>query len=279
MNNSDASIKIKLEKLLKNVGDMALKRRARKIVEGLKLGEGDNILDLGCGDGFFLYLLSNLSVKVTLTGFDNDKRVLNNARRNLGPKKLKLLYGTAVKMPFSNNIFDKVIMTEVLEHIDDDKKALSEVYRILKLNGVLVLTVPNYNFPFLWDPINWTLQNLFGTHIGGIGFFAGIWARHLRLYKRNDLEKLVKKVGFKIEQVEELTARVLPFNHYLVNLVARLLYDIKPTPRISDPLSKFKDVDKPLLVKLSFYLVNVFDRLNDISPGKNGLNIYIRARK
>lgn len=269
----------RLEELLKNVGDMSLKRRAKKIIRGLDLKEGDKIIDVGCGDGFYLYLLSNLPIKLDLVGFDYDQTVLTNARKNLGSKKIKLVSGTATEMPFQNNSFNKAIMTEVLEHIDDDQKALKEVYRMLIPKGILLLTVPSYHFPFLWDPINWILQNIFNTHISGTGFFAGIWARHIRLYKKNELEKLIKKTGFIIDQIEELTTRTLPFNHHLVNLVARLLYDVKPSSKISDPISKFKNAKKPVFIRLAFLLVNTFDKLNNIFPGKHGLNIYIKARK
>lgn len=273
------SIEIRLNNLLEHVGDMSLKRRARKLILGLNLNDGDKILDLGCGDGFYLYLLSNLSIRLKLTGLDYDEIVLRNAKKNLRTKKVKLVLRSAIKTPFKDDLFDKAIMTEVLEHIEEDKEALREVYRIIRPGGLLVLTVPSYNFPFLWDPINWILQNLFGTHISGTGFLAGIWARHLRLYKRDDLEKIVKRIGFKIEEIDELTSRAIPFNHYLVNLVARFLYDFKTSSRVADSLSKFKNVDKPLLIKLAFHLVNSFDKLNDIFPGKNGLNIYIKARK
>lgn len=268
-----------LLRLLGNVGDMSLKRRASKILEGLDLKAGDKILDVGCGDGFFLYLISALPIKLTLVGLDHDKRILTIARKNLANRRLRLVYGDAAAMPFAENSFNQAIMTEVLEHVKNEKKALSEVYRILKPNGKLVLTVPSYNFPFLWDPLNWILQNLFGTHISGTNFFAGIWARHLRLYKRENLKKLIKGVGFKIEETEELTTRCLLFNHYLVNVVARLLYDIKPTSTTLDSLSKFKNVRKSLLIRLAFCLVNIYDKLNDIFPGKKGLNIYVKARK
>ena len=272
-------IRDKVEKLLRNVGDMSLKRRANKIIDGLDLKPEDKIVDVGCGDGFFLYLLSHLTVKLNLTGSDSDKRILTIAKKNLGKKRIRLVYEDATNMPFPKNNFDKAIMTEVLEHIEDDKKALREVYRILKPKGILIITVPSYNFPFLWDPINWILQNLFGTHISGIGFFAGIWARHIRLYKRRNLEKIIKDTGFKIEEIEELTTRCLPFNHYLVNLVARFLYDVKPYSKISDPLSKFKNVKKPFFIGLAFFTVNILDKLNDIFPGKHGLNIYVKAKK
>lgn len=268
-----------LNRLLGNVGDMSLKRRASKILEGLDLKAGDKVLDIGCGDGFFLYLISSLPIKLTLVGFDNDKRTLTIARKNLANTRLRLVYGDVAAMPFAENSCNQAIMTEVLEHVKNERKALSEVYRILKPNGKLVLTVPSYNFPFLWDPLNWILQNLFGTHISGTNFFAGIWARHLRLYKRENLKKLIKNAGFKIEKMEELTTRCLPFNHYLVNVVARLLYDVKPTSATLDSLSKFKNVKKPSLIRLAFFLVNTFDKLNDIFPGKKGLNIYVKARK
>lgn len=271
--------RIKLNKLLSNVGDMSLKRRAYRLTLDLSLEEDDHIIDLGCGDGFFLYLLNNLPIKIRTTGIDQDEVVLRNARKNLLSKKVDLVKGSVTEMPFKRNSFKKAIMTEVLEHVDDDKKALSEAYRILKPKGILVLTVPGYNFPFLWDPLNWILQNIFDTHIGGIGFFAGIWARHKRLYKKKQLLSLLQNAGFKIEKTEELTTRCLPFNHYLVNIVARLLLDTKLPAQVKGPLNKFKNINKPFSLRIAFFLVNLYDRLNDIIPGRHGLNIYVKATK
>lgn len=271
--------RIKLDKLLSNAGDMSLKRRAYRLILDLNLKEDDHIIDLGCGDGFFLYLLNNLPIRIKTTGIDQDEIVLRNARKNLLPQKVDLVKGSIAKMLFKSNTFKKAIMTEVLEHVDDDKKALSEVYRILKSKGILVLTVPSYNFPFLWDPLNWILQNIFGTHIGGIGFFAGIWARHKRLYKKKQLLRLLQNAGFKIDKTEELTTRCLPFNHYLVNIVARLLLDSQLSAQVKDPLNKFKNTDKPIFLRFAFFMVNLYDKLNEVIPGKHGLNIYVKATK
>lgn len=272
-------INSKLDQLLENVGDMSLKRRARRIILGLDLKSEDTIIDLGCGDGFYLHLLKKLPIKLNLTGVDHDRKVLQNAEKNLKTKSIKLVNGDLTDIPFRNNSFQKAILTEVLEHIKDEKKALSEAHRILRPNGILVLTVPSFNFPFLWDPLNWILQNVLGTHISGTNFFAGIWARHERLYKKAYLKNLINRVGFKIIKCEELTTRCLPFNHYLINFTARLLYDYKLPSNFADPLSKFKSAKKPVLVKIAFYLVNFIDKLNEIAPGKNGLNIYIKAIK
>src|SRR3990167_5530295 len=119
-----------LNKLFGNVGDMSLKRRASEILKGLDLKVGDKVLDVGCGDGFFLYLISALPIKLSLVGFDNDKKILTIARKNLANKRLRLIYGDATSMPFAENNFNQAIMTEVLEHVKNERKSLSEVYRI-----------------------------------------------------------------------------------------------------------------------------------------------------
>ncbi len=81
----------KLESLLLNVGDMSLKRRARKIIEGLNPKESEEIVDLGCGTGYYLFLLSNLGIKLNLTGFDYDKKAIKEASEMLNEKKIKFL--------------------------------------------------------------------------------------------------------------------------------------------------------------------------------------------
>lgn len=270
-------IKDKLEKLLSNVGDMSLKRRARRIIEELNLKQNEKIIDLGCGTGYYLYLLSNLPVKLNLTGCDNDVKALVEAKNSLS-KNIKFIPGDLHKMPFKRNFFDKAVASEVLEHLENNTLALREIFRVLKPGGVLVISVPNQSYPFLWDPINWFLQHFFNTHIKN-GFFSGFWSGHLRLYKAEDLVAIIRKAGFKVEILEELTFWCLPFNHYLVNLIARLLYDVKISSQIADKISKFKNSKKPLIFDLAFKFVNWIDRLNEIFPQKNGVNIFIKARK
>lgn len=271
-------IKIKLEKLLENVGDMALKRRARKIVEELNPKEGEKILDLGCGTGYYLFLLSSLPVKLDLTGFDHDIKALKEAEHFLKGRKIEFVLGDSHVLPFKDNTFDKIVASEVLEHVADDKQVLGELYRVLKRKGVLIISVPSINYPFLWDPTSWIFQHIFGTHIKK-GFFAGIWNQHVRLYERNDLKVKFEKSGFKILIIQELTYWCLPFNHYIVNLVARLLYDIKISKKMADKLSKFKVTKKPFLIDSAFRLVSLFDGLNEVYPHRNGVNIFVKAEK
>lgn len=272
------AILVNLERLLSNVGDMSLKRRAKMIIEELNPKLGEKIIDLGCGTGYYLFLLSNLYTNLDLYGFDNDQKAMQEAEEILSSKNIKFVTGDLHKMPFEENSFNKVVMSEVLEHVENDQQVLKETFRILKPGGLLVVSIPSKNFPFLWDPFNWILQHLFGMHINR-GFWSGIWSGHLRLYDLKDLKKKFEMVGFKIEIAKELTYWCLPFNHYLVNAVARLLYDFKISSKIVDKISKFRSGNRPIIFDVGFKFVNLVDKLNEVYPQKRGVNVFIKARK
>ncbi|MEK7090978.1 MAG: class I SAM-dependent methyltransferase [Patescibacteria group bacterium] len=261
---------------------MALKRRARRIITELDPKSGDKILDIGCGDGYYLHILSHLNISnLNLSGTDNDINGLNKTRKNLDNPKIKVYPGDLMKkLPFENNSFDKAVMSEVAEHLPNDIKGLKEVYRILKPGAILSLTVPHANYPLLWDPLNWLLERLFGVHVKS-GFFAGLWNQHIRLYQPAQIERVLKKAGFKVEKLESLTFWCLPFNHYLVNLVARYLARQyrQGTPNVS--LNKFTIASaKPFLLNAAFYIVNLLDRLNDIlQPRGIGVSVFVKAIK
>ncbi|MBA7660120.1 2-methoxy-6-polyprenyl-1,4-benzoquinol methylase [subsurface metagenome] len=271
----------KLASLLVKTGDMALKRRARIIVEELAIKEGEKILDCGCGDGFYLQLISRLNKTCTLFGLDFNEQGLARARANLGEFKALLTLGDIASLPFRDNSFDKIILSEILEHLPNDFQALKEVKRILKKGGVLLITVPNHNYPFLWDPINKTLEFLFKKHIQS-GFWAGLWNMHLRLYFPGELKELVRKAGLKMVKVKELTHYCLPFNHFFLNAMARLLYRGTLPASITQDINKFALGRKQenLFVKGIYRLVNGIDRLNNKTfLNKSTVCIFLRAEK
>jgi ubiquinone/menaquinone biosynthesis C-methylase UbiE len=74
---------------------------------------------------------------------------------------------SAEDLKFRENIFDTVLMIEVLEHIPDDMKALKEAYRVLKPGGKLIITAPNKLFPFETHGFR-IGQRAYGTK--GLGF-------------------------------------------------------------------------------------------------------------
>lgn len=274
-------IKDRLEKLLENTLDLALKRRARLVVDELSLKEGDIILDAGCGDGYYLHLLSNLGIPLRLVGIDSDEKALESARKNLSDKKIKLTRADLrKKLPFKPQSFDKIILSEVLEHLTNDTGSLKEIKRVLKRGGVLVITVPNHNYSFLWDPINWILEHVLDKHINS-GFWAGIWNQHIRLYRPKEIKKAVEGVGFKIDTLQSLTYWSLPFNHHIVNLGARILAT-KTGPRsMIQGADKFsKRMDKSIPVYFFFLVSNLLDKLNDLwVPSDLGVSILAKATR
>jgi SAM-dependent methyltransferase len=196
-------------------------------------------------------------------------------------KKVKLLYADLMqKLPFKSGMFDKIIMSEVAEHLPNDLKGFSEVKRVLKKGGTLLVTVPNQNYPFLWDPVNWIAERLFKTHIRS-GFWAGLWNQHLRLYKPDDIKKIIKKAGYKVGEVSSLTWWCLPFNHYLVNLTARAIHSGKLDPDIKALVNKYEmKIKRPLLLDLAFFVAQTVDMLNDIFPvKKSGVGVFVSAEK
>lgn len=282
MNTKSLSVS-NIDKLLSNTGDMALKRRAREILIGLNIKEGERILDLGCGDGYYLHILSNTKIKLSLVGSDFDPPALEAAKRNLKGKKIPLHFGDLMKkLPFKDNYFDKIVMSEVAEHLPDDIKCLKEVRRVLKPGGILCLTVPNHKYPFLWDPINWTLEHLTGKHIAN-GFFAGLWNKHIRLYTISQLNRVLSRSGFKTLEIKALTVWSLPFNHNIVHLGARLLHSGKLSKENASSINKFetKKVNRPWYVRMYFFTVNTVDKLNDIFPNRTetGVGIFAKATK
>lgn len=271
-------MKTKLDILLSRIGDMALKRRARRVIDELGLKNGDKILDLGCGNGYFSFILSRLPLRLEITGIDSDLNAIKEARNLIEKKKAKFVIGEVEKMPFPKKYFDKVIMSEIIEHVKDDMKVLKEARRVLKPGGVLILTTPNKDYPFLWDPINWMLEHFFNFHISS-GFFAGIWNQHLRLYRPEEIKINLEKSGFRMVTYELLTGWCLPFNHYLLNLGARLLYNKQLSKDLLRDINKFDEskTKKTGLANFLFWVVNTVDKLNDLYSNSSGVSIFVKA--
>jgi SAM-dependent methyltransferase len=99
------------------------------------------VLDAGCGRGLYTRVLINRAQKVA--ALDSSKDSIDTLKRRLGHlPHLSLYVGSATDLPFDNEQFNLVLHCEVLEHIENDKKVLSELFRVLKLGGKLIISVP-----------------------------------------------------------------------------------------------------------------------------------------
>lgn len=274
-----------IERMTRNEADMAFKKRVQTIFEWIPLGDDARILDCACGRGFYLNMIRRVS-QCALAGLELEDEIIRKAQRNVGHLPgITLTRGNIYALPFPDNWFDGVILSEILEHVDDDVAGLREARRVLKPGGVVAITVPNANYPFWWDPINKTLETLFRTKIRR-GPLAGIWANHVRLYTREQLRTAVERAGFAVEAERAFTHASFPFIHNLVYGLGKPLLESGLLPRkLADAADRttFDRNDGSLLnpVNLGVAMLNVFDRPNklDEPPGRSTVNLAILGRK
>jgi len=111
--------------------------RATKEVEGL-------ILDVGCGFGYGSTMLLQMCAQAcTVVAIDTSNTALSYAKRKYsGPTYIR---ADAQAFPFKDMSFDSVVALEVIEHVDNDIHLLMEVHRVLRDEGILILSTPNTN--------------------------------------------------------------------------------------------------------------------------------------
>ena len=89
--------------------------------------------------------------------------------------------GDALQLPFADDTFDRVVVSEVLEHIWDDERAIVEVVRVLRTGGRVAATVPT-RWP---ERVSWALNPQYHDTPGG----------HVRIYRQHELEQKLERAG------------------------------------------------------------------------------------
>lgn len=274
-----------LLRLTRNEADMAFKKRVRTIFDWIQPTDDKTVLDCGCGRGFYLNMIRAVS-GCRLYGLELETEIIQKARANLdGLPGITLTQASIYQQPYADNSFDGVILSEVLEHIDDEIGGLREIMRVLRPGGVLVITVPNANYPFWWDPINKTLETLFNRPIRS-GPLAGIWANHVRLYTAERLREVALSAGFIVEEERSFTHHCMPFIHNVVYGLGKPLLEggfLPPSMAKAANRITFDENRGSLLnpMNAALAVLNWFDRPNVINeaPGVSTVNLCLKARK
>lgn len=139
---SDIHIARKLMRFFFLMGDSVRPIVQKPIVEQFI---GSNLhqyaLDAGCGRGLYTRILLKRTQRVA--ALDYSKEHIDALKRRLGHlPNLSLYVASADNLPFNAEQFDLITHCEVLEHIEDDQKVLSELFRVLKPGGRLIISVP-----------------------------------------------------------------------------------------------------------------------------------------
>lgn len=199
---------------------------------------GCRILDIGCGEGRHTVLAGQKKEAVCVGadfGFDNlvqtkGKLGYHKALNDLQCKSVDLSCMDITCLPFKNDSFDVVICSEVLEHIPDDRQAVSELARIVKPGKTLAVSVPR-SWP---EKICWFLSDdYFNANMG-----------HVRIYKKKKLIRLIEAFGFSLYFSHHAHSLHTPFwwlkcffgprrtDAGLVNLYHKILvWDLMKQPR------------------------------------------------
>jgi len=144
------------------------------------------VLDIGCADGDFSEKLIKLGFKCY--GLETEKEAIKESTsKGIIVKKGSFLE----KFPFEDNYFDIVFAGEVIEHTVNDTGFLNETNRVLKKNGMLILTTPNLV----------SLGNRLLMLFGKLPRFA-YSEFHYRVYNEKNIIEKIKNAGFKINKVE-----------------------------------------------------------------------------
>lgn len=159
----------------------------------LGLAQGDTVLDLGCGFGRHAFEAARRGGRVIAldAGVDEVNGVVATFAAMAEAGELSeervatgVVQGDALALPFADATFDRVICSEVLEHLPADEAAMAELARVLRPGGTMAVTVPRFG-PEL---INWALSDEYHNVPGG----------HVRIYRRSVLEARLGRAGLRV---------------------------------------------------------------------------------
>jgi SAM-dependent methyltransferase len=150
-------------------------------LDRLGVKPGELVLDLGCGAGRHSFEAQERGAHVIAVDLDDvvlkDVHQMMKAIGSPGA----CVVGDALSLPFADGSFDRIIASEVLEHIPEDSAAMAEITRVLKPGGTVSVTVPR-----AWpEGVCWLLSKEYHSNEGG----------HVRIYRRGQLVGRLSDAG------------------------------------------------------------------------------------
>jgi SAM-dependent methyltransferase len=195
------------------------RRLLKSLLPSFNLPSESLAVDIGCGVGSNLKILRSVGFKVI--GLDRSIYALTLARRREG---VSLLAGDLNKLPIKTKSVGLIIAMDILEHLEDDLKGISEFHRALRKGAILLLTVPA--FKSLWG-------------------IQDVVTGHKRRYSKKEILMKLRQGGFEV-------LRASYFNFFLffpIFLARRIIHFL------SLKIESENEVNSPLI---NFFLMVIF---------------------
>ncbi|MFW0788801.1 class I SAM-dependent methyltransferase [Gordonia sp. CPCC 205333] len=171
----------------------------------LGVGPGTTAIDIGAGQGRHSFEMFRRGADVV--AFDMSESDMADVgemfdammAENQVPAsaKARAEVGDALRLPYADDSFDVVLMSEILEHIPSDEAAISEMVRVLKPGGIAAVTVPRY-----WpEKVCWALSDAYHEVEGG----------HVRIYKASELSGKLRDAGLEVTGTDHAHALHAPY--------------------------------------------------------------------
>jgi len=208
---------------------------------------GRRILDVGCGLGMYVQAMQAFSEQVY--GVEIDAQRAAQARK-VSPN---IVLATAERLPFAQGSFNVVLLHEVIEHVEDDRRAIQEAHRVLAPGGREVIFAPNRLYPLETHGIFWRGR----YHFGNFPFVNWLpallrnrLAPHVRAYTRRDLRRLLAGLSVRVivhTQIFPGYDKIAARWPLLGQVLRRVTYFLESTPLRIFGLSHFLVVEKQII--------------------------------
>ncbi len=217
--------------------------------ERLGLVPSDRVLDLGCGFGRHAFAAARTGAAVVAldAGADEVRQVramfaamVEEGELDPATSHAGAVRGDALRLPFVDAAFDRVVASEVLEHIADDTAAMRELARVLRPGGTMAVTVPRCG-P---EVVNWLLSDDYHDVPGG----------HIRIYRRATLARRLRLVG--LEHVGSHHAHGLHSPYWWLRCLVGPANDAHRAVAAYHRLLVWDIVKRPLVTRLADRLLN-----------------------
>jgi SAM-dependent methyltransferase len=209
---------------------------------------GDRVIDVGCGAGRHAFELYRRGTDVI--AFDQDEPELRAVAEMFAAMRAeghvpesgsaRTVHGDALALPFPDGHFDRVVASEILEHVPQDERAISELVRVLRPGGSAAVTVPRW-----WpEKVCWALSDAYHQVEGG----------HVRIYTGRELATKLSGAG--LQAVGRQHAHGLHAPYWWLKCAVGVDRDDHPLPRLYHRLLVWDMMRRPWLTRTAERVLN-----------------------